>query len=481
MKRGILIFIIFILSVATAYAASFDITHEEVVDRISLLEDARVNITINNHDRLSDTYRFSVSNPNWNLFAEDISVKNTGLRVSGNSEKTTTLILKPTPSAPGGRNTITLKIEAEAHEEIQEYEIPIIVRKESYSGYTPAILATVEVPVEIDPRDQFFVMIYLENLNVRTNEMISIKLSSNLFSKEITSSLGPLENKTEEVLIKLDDLTAPTTDKLKTYIDIEGTPFTPDAKEFVILDYTGEFKSSIEETRAFFKTSRDIKFTNNGNKESEQMVKYPVKGLQGIFTTSSPRKDAVIKQEGLKYFAWNAKLAPGESFRVNITTNYRWLIIILAVIVILLIHLRIIKAPVILTKSTKSVERKGGGISEMKATLVLKNNSHKILENVEIRDIIPNIAELKKDFEVGTLAPSRTFKNKSGNTVIKWDINDIDPHEERIISYNIKSKLTILGDFELPVAIIKYRNKKGKEIIVKSNKLLIRSQTSTEQ
>lgn len=482
MKRGLLLLsIIFILSIASVSAADFLVSHEPIIDKISLFEDAKIDITIKNTENINEVYRFSVKNPNWNLFAEDIAVKNTGLKVSGNQEKSAVLILKPTTDAPGGRNTISLIVEAESTKEVVEYEFPIIVRKEGYEGYIPTVLSTIELREKIDPREPFIVKIKLENKNMRDNKNINIRLYSNTFSKEFNTSLGPLENRTEDIPISLDALTAPTTDTLKSSIDIDGTKFTPSSVDFEVIDYTGEFELSVEEERSFAKNIRTVTFTNTGNKESKQVAKFEMSGFKSLFTTTSPKKTAVIKQDSERYLGWELTLAPQESSSVTITTNYRWLIIVLAVIVVLLIYMRVIKSPVILEKTAQNIQRKEGGISEMKVTLNLKNKSPKTMEHVEIRDIVPNIAEVSKDFEVGTLAPTRTFKNKSGNSVIKWDIDDLDPHEERIISYKIKSKLSILGDFDLPVSIVKYRNRKGKEIIVKSNKLSISSQGSSEE
>lgn len=482
MKRGLLILaIIFILSIISASAANFVVSHEEVIEKISLFEDAKVDITMQNIGKISDTYRFSVKNPNWNLFAKDLTVKNTGLKLVSNEEKTVTFILKPTTNAPGGRNTITLLIESEITKEVVEYEFPIIVQKEGYEGYVPTILASIEIPEKIDPREVLTLKIKLENKNVRDNKNINIRMWSNTFSKELNTSIGPLLNKTEEISISLDPLTPPTVDTLRSSIDIDGTKFTPTSIEFEIIDYTPEFEMKVEETKSYFKTIKTITYTNKGNKESKQTAKYAINGLASIFTTSSPKRSSIIRQDGERYLGWDLTLKPNESSSIEVTTNFRWLLIIIAVIIIILIYIKIVKSPVVMEKSAQNIKRKEGGIAEMKITLNLKNKSPKTMENVEIRDIVPNIADVSKEFEIGTLTPTRTFKNKSGNTVIKWDISDLDPHEERIISYKIKSKLSILGDFNLPVSIVKYRNKRGKEIIVKSNKLSISSQGSSQE
>ena len=53
-------------------------------------------------------------------------------------------------------------------------------------------------------------------------------------------------------------------------------------------------------------------------------------------------------------------------------------------------------------------------------------------------------------------------------TVLKWDIPELAPGEERLISYDIRSKLSIIGSFTLPRAKIKF-TKDGKDKIIFSN------------
>ena len=46
----------------------------------------------------------------------------------------------------------------------------------------------------------------------------------------------------------------------------------------------------------------------------------------------------------------------------------------------------------------------------------------------------------------------------------------IEPFEESIISYRLKSKIAIVGGFSLPPAKIKFQTYQGKERVVRSNK-----------
>ena len=51
-----------------------------------------------------------------------------------------------------------------------------------------------------------------------------------------------------------------------------------------------------------------------------------------------------------------------------------------------------------------------------------------------------------------------------------WNLPTVEPYEERIITYKIKSKLSIVGGLTLPAAYLKYKPRNGREQIILSNK-----------
>jgi hypothetical protein len=96
------------------------------------------------------------------------------------------------------------------------------------------------------------------------------------------------------------------------------------------------------------------------------------------------------------------------------------------------------------------------------------NGTGKGLKDIKIIDIVPTIADIKKEFPEGTLKPSAILKHSSKGILLKWEIPELAPGEERLISYDIRTKLSILGSFTLPRAKVKYI-KDGKESVVISN------------
>ena len=110
------------------------------------------------------------------------------------------------------------------------------------------------------------------------------------------------------------------------------------------------------------------------------------------------------------------------------------------------------------------------GISKMKVLLHVKNRTGKVIDNILVTDRIPHIAEIIKDFEVGTLKPEKMIKHEKQGVLLRWTFSQLEPYEERIITYMVKTKLNIVGGFCLPSAMVKFKNKKKKFVKLYSNK-----------
>lgn len=116
-----------------------------------------------------------------------------------------------------------------------------------------------------------------------------------------------------------------------------------------------------------------------------------------------------------------------------------------------------------------------GKLSSDKETLVtlhLKNNSRSEIHNAIVRDKIPPIAVLVKEFT--TIQPE--IRTTHSGTDLIWRIDKLKPGEERILTYKIKPVMDIEGKTKLPKAYFTYRRGKGlirkiaEKIVVKKNK-----------
>ena len=127
-----------------------------------------------------------------------------------------------------------------------------------------------------------------------------------------------------------------------------------------------------------------------------------------------------------------------------------------------------VKKDVIIVGPTKE------GISEMKIIIHLKNRTSDVVNNIFISEKIPRLGELIKESYLGTLEPSKILIHEKRGTIVKWELPSLEPFEERIITYRIKSKLSIVGGIRLPPTRVKFDTKKGRERIIFSNKCEIK-------
>jgi hypothetical protein len=45
---------------------------------------------------------------------------------------------------------------------------------------------------------------------------------------------------------------------------------------------------------------------------------------------------------------------------------------------------------------------------------------------------------------------------------VRWDFTALEPYEERVITYRLKSTLSILGDLDMPPTVLKYTTSDNK-------------------
>ena len=77
--------------------------------------------------------------------------------------------------------------------------------------YTPNIAMSVNMLGEIDPRGPASVEIYMRNRNPLNIEDLRIVVESPLFTKEVQTTLGSLEEKTNQILLGMNALAEPGT------------------------------------------------------------------------------------------------------------------------------------------------------------------------------------------------------------------------------------------------------------------------------
>lgn len=472
MKKAVIVLTVMLLLVlllfaSTAYALS-DFTTSIIggKDSIKQNETAVYKLQIGHpfgQPRLFEIYSTDVL---W-----DVRTQKT-LEVLPGTNFETELYLRPLNLNPGVYSIpLDIKMTGTQQTIHQELQMEITSQFPPTAAYLPAIRGTVTMSRKMDPKDPIRVYVKLENQNKKTLNNVKVKLRSSVINKDYDISLKPLETKKLTFEAVIDPLTPPQEDTMKvTVVSIEGPEvyqFELVSVPFTVVSYEDFEKDLVDETTTL-KTIRTITLTNKGNAPYVDKYRLPTNLIHSMFTTSQP--------EALKLgteFVWDLNLQKGETQTIVITTNYRPLAFLILALAVLVVAYFIFRSPIIMTKQAAVVGTREGGISELKILLTIKNRSNSRVKSVNIIDLVPRIATLKQDQEIGTVMPDKTIHNEIQGTLLKWNIDQIEPREERLISYKIQSKLSILGGVTLPVAVARFITEKGRTRNSNSNKTKI--------
>ncbi len=464
-------------------SSDYDITVEAIEDKVTIDGLAEFNIIILNKRKTIEKFDIDfIFSDNWkNVYTDPLYHGTSDFGIKAYPEKSNIVKVKMRPREDliqGKTHSMEAKLTHKESGKVVTIPFNVYIKpiSEQERKYVPNVGVRVIVPPEVDPREEVEIKVLIDNKNPRTygeNE-ITVEVESKLLGqKTYTIGLRPLGSNLVEIPLILDPLQEPIKDTIKTMVTIEGYSFKPSDVHFSVLDYTTSFLDKKEEKKGFLKKTTVFSYTNTGNLKKKQTIEIPTTTLQDLFTSTKPKSKTIENADGKKFLAWDIELKPKETAEIVITTSYRTLFFIVCLFVILIWVYYYMKSPIIMTKNAPTVDMQEGGISEIKIMLNVKNTGNKAVNKIEIMDIIPHIADVKKEIQIGTLSPSRILKTKKGKTKIIWDMDSLDPGEDRIITYKIKSRLSILGEFILPAGEVHYKDQKGKKVIVKSNRLRV--------
>jgi len=140
----------------------------------------------------------------------------------------------------------------------------------------------------------------------------------------------------------------------------------------------------------------------------------------------------------------------------------------LASLVALILYF-LLRSQIVVRKEVYKVQQREGGLYELKVILYIKNRSRRVVSNLQISDRISHLSEVIRDSYLGSLKPDKLVREENKGTYIKWLIPNVESLEERIITYKIRSKFSILGRLSLAGARVKFITKSGHVRVTSSN------------
>ncbi|MBR9690738.1 hypothetical protein GOV08_03575 [Candidatus Woesearchaeota archaeon] len=405
------------------------------------------------------------SDPDW-IVTSDPQV----FKVGPKETKKYTLYVDPKATVAPGQYGVILNVKSSLTEEVDKSLFLIFIKPLNPLplGYVSSIALNVEIPTEIDPRAIVPVGIYLRNRNAREYDNLTISIESKLINKVYGIPFDSLEEKTEKFNFKLSDFEPPQEDNLIVTLSNEDEVINQLKVPIRVIPYS-EIQKDKDVTEKFLKTKTFIKLTNFGNTQNNKPYKYQVGFFENLVTFTKPDSER-IKENGKRFRTFETSLEPRETIDIEVVTNYRYIVYLILLTILSILAYYQLRNPIVSKKEAITSSPSHEGVSEFKIRVLVRNRSQNPVENVKVIESVPSLAKLVKESTLGTLEPTKIIKHDKRGTIIRWDINYLEPFEERIITYKIKSKLNIVGSLTLPATKIKYETFRGRERVTHSKK-----------
>ncbi|MFC1691487.1 hypothetical protein ACFL0W_04885 [Nanoarchaeota archaeon] len=282
--------------------------------------------------------------------------------------------------------------------------------------------------------------------------------------------LSPENEKILDLTLDLGDNFEPRIEILSIMILENNKILFQSKEELQVVELAFPFYSSQEIKKTLFGERTIINLTNHGNMEREEEIRLERTSYEKYFGGSEP-KAKIIYENRKEYYSWLVSLEPGDQTQLIIIKSYFVPVLFLLLGLILVIFAWVTRTPVTVLKYVESVRTTEGAISHFKIGVNIINMSGKQIKNLKVVDRIPHIALFEKKEHSGFYPPDKVGMHEKHGTILSWEIDKLEPKEERILNYMAKSKFDVIGKMKVPPAVVHFKNEKGKRYKIKSNKI----------
>lgn len=415
---------------------------------------------------LEDSVRFKLYtlDPQWIISTDPL----VGESMRGN--KTFVVYVNHVSGTGYGSKLFELKLSNIITDEIVQFSVPISIKNpDSAPGvYVASINADIDMERDVDPREEVITALELVNRNGRNLDPLTVTVGAvddegnELFpAQTFQTSIGPWNQKNKEIRWNLNDLQSAGSYKLYIKVFFEDKIIYEKDKTFMVIGYN-EIIQDEKNSMRLLDSKNIYTLTNDGNQNISYNVSRQINWFSRLFLGSDADFRVTTNEQG-RFAYVTLNLEPQESQTVSYTIHWNYLALIILVIVMSLFGYYKLRNPLISIKEILIEHTKKDNIEEAKIRIFVRNRSNKVLNNIRIIDKVPPIADVLKSERLGTLQPTKINATKTKGTLIKWELNSLEPYEERIITYKIKSKLEIVGGLSLPPTKIIFEEKEGKE------------------
>ncbi len=366
---------------------------------------------------------------------------------------------------PGGTTTLDVEVHTSERAPVEESFLARLLI-ESVSVVDFVLPATVETYVLDETRtlDVFFkdvdalipgmehtFTVVAKNRKQESLRGVEVHLVSNIpgVKSHVIRNFRPEEEQSILFSYFIPQTTQPGTHNVEAQAYLKNTLRGGTSLPFLVKEkaYVGV---ASENTSSFFVRRIVLEKENLGNAPAQQRITHRLGFFKSVFTSAAPTPTSL---EGGTW-TWAFTLQPGESFSVVLVTNYTPVLYGLLVVLVAFFgfvwHLR---RSVTLRKRLFVVPTPEPGVSQIKVLLILRNGKRAPLTQVRVMDILPQGLDPHPHFV--TMKPGVVQQGMHGQRFV-WDIEALQPKEERVFTYVLRARLYDVPAGVLPAATMHY-------------------------
>lgn len=278
---------------------------------------------------------------------------------------------------------------------------------------------------------------------------------ANRTAEKTSSPILPGGTRTLSFTLPISKNSTPVEHELETRLFLEEEEVEQASTNFTV-GKIAEISRNSSRTNNLATITGSVTVKNQGNTEVNYTVNRTVPNYLTPITGFSKEPARQTSEGSTKTYYFTTELRPGETFTVQRQTNYWVPAAALLGIIAALAGLKKLRNTV---KIEKTAEKTSGGL---KVSIELENISDRTFREVTVEDFVPDIAEVDKNFEMA----SPTVRKTNEGTKLKWNLDDLEPGDQRVLQYTVRPKVEVEGGIELQEAELK----SGDDTLKKSDK-----------
>ncbi len=364
--------------------------------------------------------------------------------------------------SPNSSKVVELVFTGQIPRGVYEYWITVSERKNSgfEEVWKGRLLLKSEAPVEHveeEKKERTYLLVKTEKSIYIPGDSIKITLitSPNAIPGSVIVSIErngkPILTYSRQLTEPMAVISFPLPQKMlpgvyKLSVSVEGKKYLSNYTSFEVKEVEKVDVSKEYSKKLLSKTTKVI-IKNSGNVEVKGNYSESFWVWEAVFAEFK-EKPAKIEKSGLKVkYVWNYSLKPWEEASITYTLDYSPYFLLLLIVLLSLI-LVLQRARWAEVKKTYEVVEE----NRIKVRIDVKNRTGRALEGAVLEDVVPGIGVPGKFL----IKPSRKEKLPMGIKLI-WKLGRLEPFEERIITYEIRTSLGIVGEFELPKPKLRFK------------------------